>query len=204
MHHPQLDAEGLLLGTGSEGQPLVPLDALMPRPSKKKNRGSGVPTNIQANDSLDRKTLKRMRNRVSASRCRVKRKEWITTLEEETDMIHAQNTELSQRMQELDQAIHYYRNIITTLSTGGTLEAGTTLVPPFALGKGVETTTTPFRRALQAPELDGLPIPAGLASSPSLLLGDPFQGEEGMAVRSMPPASSLRDANPTASTHRPW
>ena len=72
-------------------------------------RTAGQPTNIQSNGKMDRKTLKRLRNRVSASRCRIKKKEWISEMEDESNAILAENQNLLKQIGDLEKALSLAR-----------------------------------------------------------------------------------------------
>lgn len=66
-----------------------------------RGRKAAEPITITSAQKLDRRTLKRLRNRVSASRCRSKKKEWITEMEEANATLHEENTMLQERISEL-------------------------------------------------------------------------------------------------------
>jgi hypothetical protein len=72
---------------------------------KNKPRQQGQPTNIVPTAKMDRKTLKRLRNRVSASRCRIKKKEWISEMEDESMQLHEENNFLLKKIGLLEEAI---------------------------------------------------------------------------------------------------
>ena len=74
-------------------------------PVSKKSRKAAEPITLINNSKLDRRTLKRMRNRVSASRCRSKKKEWITDMEETNSLLHEENIMLQERVDELHELI---------------------------------------------------------------------------------------------------
>jgi hypothetical protein len=83
-----------------------------------KPRQQGQPTNIVPTAKMDRKTLKRLRNRVSASRCRVKKKEWISEMEEESMGLHEENNFLLKKIAKLEELVRrakqmmdYYPNV---------------------------------------------------------------------------------------------
>lgn len=80
--------------------------------AKKAARSTGKPTNIVATNKMDRKTLKRLRNRVSASRCRVKKKEWINDLENESAQFNEENIILMQKIASLEESIKDARNYL--------------------------------------------------------------------------------------------
>jgi hypothetical protein len=71
----------------------------------KQSRSAGKPTNIVSNGEMDRKTLKRLRNRVSASRCRVKKKEWINEMEDESNILNHENRKLMKKISALEESI---------------------------------------------------------------------------------------------------
>ncbi|KAI8924949.1 hypothetical protein BC831DRAFT_436237 [Entophlyctis helioformis] len=56
-------------------------------PVSKPRRSAAQPTNIVVHGKVDRKTLKRMRNKVSASRCREKKKVWIGQMEARSNSV---------------------------------------------------------------------------------------------------------------------
>ncbi|KAI8897240.1 hypothetical protein BC833DRAFT_594487 [Globomyces pollinis-pini] len=70
----------------------------------KSSRSSGQPTNVNPGN-LDRKTVKRLRNRVSASRCRKKKKEWLNELGDESMCIQDENTNLEYSIRILEDQI---------------------------------------------------------------------------------------------------
>lgn len=72
---------------------------------KKAPRQAGVPTNVVPTPKMDRKTLKRLRNRVSASRCRVKKKNWIKNMEYASESLAEENVRIAQRITFLEEAI---------------------------------------------------------------------------------------------------
>lgn len=82
--------------------------------SKKKNkaRSVGVPTNIILDEKMDRKTLKRLRNRVSASRCRVKKKEWIIEMEDQSIALYEENKLLLKEVAALEESIESSRKYL--------------------------------------------------------------------------------------------
>ena len=104
-----LDGGNFHNGYGMEsGQTIAnpsPMSTPMVSDQKGPKRSVGQPTNIVANGKIDRKTLKRMRNRVSASRCRVKKKEWINELEDESNMLHNENRMLMKKIASLEEMI---------------------------------------------------------------------------------------------------
>ena len=79
---------------------------------KKAPRQAGLPTNIIPTAKMDRKTLKRLRNRVSASRCRVKKKNWIKDMEEASDALALENRKLVEKISALEHAIHQCHNLL--------------------------------------------------------------------------------------------
>jgi hypothetical protein len=76
-----------------------------PNQSRTKPRTTGQPTNIVATGKMDRKTLKRLRNRVSASRCRIKKKEWINEMEDQSMLMHQENNYLIEKIHNLEEQI---------------------------------------------------------------------------------------------------
>jgi hypothetical protein len=72
---------------------------------KKTPRQAGIPTNIVPTAKMDRKTLKRLRNRVSASRCRNKKKGWIKDMETTALTLADDNRRLVCRLSQLEDAI---------------------------------------------------------------------------------------------------
>jgi bZIP transcription factor len=78
----------------------------LPSPVKDhKGKTPASPSNIFSCEKLDRKALKRMRNRVSASRCRVRKKEWINELQDESNKLSNENKMLLQRISSLEESI---------------------------------------------------------------------------------------------------
>ena len=75
------------------------------------NRSMAQPTNIVAGEEVDRKTLKRLRNRVSASRCRHKKKCWIQDMEERHHLLKQEHDALSERVNMLKEAVMYSKMI---------------------------------------------------------------------------------------------
>jgi hypothetical protein len=75
--------------------------------SYKKMRAPGQPTNIVPTPKMDRKTLKRLRNRVSASRCRIKKKVWIQDMETKANVLEQQRLHYLTRLNKLQEAIQY-------------------------------------------------------------------------------------------------
>ncbi len=75
--------------------------------SYKKMRAPGQPTNIIPTPKMDRKTLKRLRNRVSASRCRIKKKVWIQDMETKANSLEQQRVHYFTRLNKLQEAIQY-------------------------------------------------------------------------------------------------
>jgi hypothetical protein len=71
-----------------------------------------MPTNIIPTAKMDRKTLKRLRNRVSASRCRIKKKNWIRDMEEISENLTEENNQLMSRLQALQNAINACRQLM--------------------------------------------------------------------------------------------
>jgi cyclic AMP-dependent transcription factor ATF-2 len=61
---------------------------------------------------MDRKTLKRLRNRVSASRCRVKKKLWIHDMEIQAERLAETNAILQHRIHLLEEAINQSRQML--------------------------------------------------------------------------------------------
>ena len=91
------------------GQTITSSSTHTPKPQKddlkKTSRSAGQPTNIVSNGKMDRKTLKRLRNRVSASRCRIKKKEWINEMEDESNAINSENKLLMKKISALEDSI---------------------------------------------------------------------------------------------------
>jgi len=83
----------------------------------KKNRAVGQPTNIVPTSKMDRKTLKRLRNRVSASRCRIKKKVWINDMEERSNNLNDENDHLKHRIRQLEEAIAQCQNLLAFKSS---------------------------------------------------------------------------------------
>lgn len=79
---------------------------------KKAPRQAGLPTNIIPTARMDRKTLKRLRNRVSASRCRVKKKNWIKDMEETSDALALENRKLVEKITKLEHAINQCKALL--------------------------------------------------------------------------------------------
>lgn len=79
---------------------------------KRAPRQAGLPTNIIPTAKMDRKTLKRLRNRVSASRCRVKKKNWIKDMEEASDALAMENKKLLEKITHLEHAINQCRALL--------------------------------------------------------------------------------------------
>jgi len=80
-------------------------------------RAQGKPTNIIPTSKMDRKTLKRLRNRVSASRCRIKKKVWVHELEEQYEFLHEERQFLEKKFLQLQQTIQIckrYLNLPTS------------------------------------------------------------------------------------------
>jgi hypothetical protein len=69
-------------------------------------RATGKPTNVEQSidntDDLDRLTLKRLRNRVSASRCRQKKKIWVHLLETSVKQLEDLGARTEKYVQELE------------------------------------------------------------------------------------------------------
>jgi hypothetical protein len=90
----------------TSGQTISNTSVFTPPATKKTSaRTAGQPTNIVANGKIDRKTLKRLRNRVSASRCRIKKKEWINEMEDESNSLLDENRVLLKKISGLENAI---------------------------------------------------------------------------------------------------
>lgn len=79
---------------------------------KKTPRQAGLPTNIVPTAKMDRKTLKRLRNRVSASRCRVKKKNWIKDMEETSDALALENRKMVEKITNLEHTINQCKNLL--------------------------------------------------------------------------------------------
>ena len=77
-----------------------------------KARKPAEPTNVLVTQKMDRKTLKRLRNRVSASRCRTKKKEWIQEMEETNALLDEENSRLQDRVSELQISISRAKEFI--------------------------------------------------------------------------------------------
>ncbi len=75
-------------------------------------RATGQPTNIIVDESVDRQTLKRLRNRVSASRCRTKKKEWVHDLEDRYDDLKRQKCFQENRIKMLNEAVAYCKMVL--------------------------------------------------------------------------------------------
>jgi hypothetical protein len=86
-------------------------NGLIIAPAGDSKRTAGQPTNVVPNPRMDRKTLKRLRNRVSASRCRNKKKQWVQDLEERHDILKAQKDQLITRLNILKDAVLYSRMV---------------------------------------------------------------------------------------------
>lgn len=93
---------------------------LAPAPKKKQSgtRSAGKPTNIVPNSKMDRKTLKRLRNRVSASRCRIKKKVWISAMEKEAQDLVVENEALEKEARELEVQLVRARQIAEQIRSG--------------------------------------------------------------------------------------
>lgn len=79
----------------------------------RKSRAAGKPTNIVPTSKMDRKTLKRLRNRVSASRCRIKKKVWINDMEERSGMLNDENDHLRIHIHRLEDAIAQSQRLLS-------------------------------------------------------------------------------------------
>ena len=90
------------------GQTVVKDSKFLTSPSASKIKIKSTSINISAHGKVDRKTLKRMRNRVSASRCRIKKKEWIHDLEDESKALSNQNKMLLEKIASLEESIAAY------------------------------------------------------------------------------------------------
>jgi hypothetical protein len=75
------------------------------------NRTAAQSTNIAGGDDVDKKTLKRLRNRVSASRCRFKKKCWIQDMEERHHLLKQEHDGLLGRVNMLKEAVMYSKMI---------------------------------------------------------------------------------------------
>jgi hypothetical protein len=78
----------------------------------KPSRRASQPIEIEPSPNADKKTLKRLRNRVSASRCRTKKKAWITDLEEKCNSLKEENWNLLKTQQKLEEDIALAKNLI--------------------------------------------------------------------------------------------
>ena len=83
-----------------------------PSGQRKAARQAGVPTNVIPTAKMDRKTLKRLRNRVSASRCRIKKKNWIKDMEEASESLADENQRLLDRARRLEQVIMHCQQLL--------------------------------------------------------------------------------------------
>jgi hypothetical protein len=101
--------DGNILSYGMDSGQTIADVAFQTKDYKSKTIAS--PTNIVPNEKVDRKTLKRMRNRVSASRCRVRKKEWIHELEDESNSLSNENKMLLQRIASLEESITALRHV---------------------------------------------------------------------------------------------
>ncbi|KAJ3359752.1 hypothetical protein HDU91_004827 [Kappamyces sp. JEL0680] len=111
--------DGASLHTGflmESGQTLAPSTSSTPNVAssdkKQISRSAGKPTNIVATGKMDRKTLKRLRNRVSASRCRIKKKEWISEMEDESNALNNENRALMKRIATIEDSIANAKNTL--------------------------------------------------------------------------------------------
>ncbi|KAJ3323114.1 hypothetical protein HDV06_002126 [Boothiomyces sp. JEL0866] len=96
---------------GAESEQTIAIES--PHEKKRKGgRSAGQPTNIVPNTKMDRKTLKRLRNRVSASRCRIKKKEWIHEMEDQSLQLQDENMFLMERISFLEESIANSRKFL--------------------------------------------------------------------------------------------
>ncbi|KAJ3269497.1 hypothetical protein HDV01_001343 [Terramyces sp. JEL0728] len=96
---------------GVESEQTIAIDS--PHEKKRKGgRSGGQPTNIVPSTKMDRKTLKRLRNRVSASRCRIKKKEWIHEMEDQSLQLQDENMFLMERISFLEESIANSRKFL--------------------------------------------------------------------------------------------
>lgn len=68
-------------------------------------RSAGIPTNVTVpnEDTMDRQTLKRLRNRISASRCRAKRRAWVNGIENAYQSLESLQTHLETYVTKLEE-----------------------------------------------------------------------------------------------------
>ena len=81
---------------------------------KTASRSTGQPTNVVPTAKMDRKTLKRLRNRISASRCRIKKKEWISEMEEQGSLLMEEQHKLLHRLRQLEDAVNHCRQVMSS------------------------------------------------------------------------------------------
>jgi hypothetical protein len=105
--NPAMVESGMSFGYSGESSQTV-----MDESRQTKPRQQGQPTNIVPTAKMDRKTLKRLRNRVSASRCRVKKKEWISEMEEDSMHLHEENNFLLKKIAQLEDAVRRAKQML--------------------------------------------------------------------------------------------
>ncbi|KAI8910883.1 hypothetical protein EDD86DRAFT_128077 [Gorgonomyces haynaldii] len=115
MHINPAMLEGSQFGSPSYSEVSGSVTSPREKKEKKPVRSSGQPTNIVPTAKMDKKTLKRLRNRVSASRCRIKKKEWINEMEERAVLLKEENRKLSNRCQRLQDAVAHCRALLDTV-----------------------------------------------------------------------------------------
>ncbi|KAJ3313957.1 hypothetical protein HDV04_001263 [Boothiomyces sp. JEL0838] len=96
---------------GVESEQTIAIESPLEK-KRKGGRSAGQPTNIVPNTKMDRKTLKRLRNRVSASRCRIKKKEWIHEMEDQSLQLQDENMFLMERISFLEESIANSRKFL--------------------------------------------------------------------------------------------